>query len=61
MARLKYDLLVRQGLLFYQGCSESSFFSPTPVLIQKVGTLILVRILFATQLWNTNPEKILLA
>jgi len=34
--------------------------SPTPVLIQEVGILILIWILFATQIWNANPEKILL-
>jgi len=45
--------------MYGQRCSESSFFSPTPVLIQEVGMLILVRFLFATQLWNPNPEKIL--
>jgi len=42
----------------HQRCSGSDFFCPTPVLIQEEG--ILIRILFATQLWNPNPEKMLL-
>jgi len=33
------------------------FSSPTPLLIQEVGILFLIRILFATQIWNPNPEK----
>jgi len=41
-----------------QRCSDSSFSSPTTVLIQELG--ILIGILFAIQLWNPNPEKILL-
>ena len=43
-----------------RGVRTQVFSSPTPVLIQEVGILILIRILFATQIWNPNPEKILL-
>ena len=41
-----------------KGVRTLSFSSPAPVLIQEAG--ILIRILFATQVWNPNPEKILL-
>jgi len=41
-----------------RGVRTQVFSSPTPVLIQEVG--ILISILFAIQVWNPNPEKILL-
>jgi len=37
--------------------SESSILSPTSVLIQEVGILILVRILFVTQPQIQIPKK----
>jgi len=43
--------------LYRRGDRTQVFSIPTTVLIQKVG--ILIRILFATQIWNINPEKIL--
>jgi len=43
-----------------RGVRTQVFSSPTSVLIQEVEILILIRILFATQIWNPNPEKILL-
>jgi len=38
--------------------SVSSFLCPTSVLIHEVGILILIRILFATQPWKPNSEKL---
>jgi len=49
---------IRTPLVGTRGVRTQVFSSPTPVLISEVG--ILIRILFATQLWNLNPEKILL-
>jgi len=43
-----------------RGVRTQFFLSPTPVLNQDVGILILIRIMFTTQLRNPNPEKILL-
>ena len=43
-----------------RGALTQIFSSLTPVLMQEVGILILIRILFAIQLWNPDPEKILL-
>jgi len=47
-----------QCVVCIRGVRTQVFSSPTPVLILEVG--ILIRILFATQLRNPNPEKILL-
>jgi len=44
-----------------RGVRSHVFLSPAPVLIPEAKILILVQILFATRLWNPNPEKMLLA
>jgi len=47
-----------QNRVLYRCVRTQVFSSPTSVLVQEVG--ILIRILFATQIWNPIPEKILL-
>jgi len=46
----KREIAATLGFVCTRGVRTQVFSSPTPVLIQEVGILILIRILFATQI-----------
>jgi len=55
---MAHQCLKPQGCVYGRGVRTQVFSSPAPVLNQEVR--ILIRILFATQILNPNPEKIML-